>query len=104
MNIPPVQAGLSPDLGPDLDSQQAGHSQAEATETRALHRAVRELNESGAYGAKNELVFVIDRATRRPLLRVVNRETREVIVQLPPEQVLRLADDLKLLAPGLEEI
>ena len=47
------------------------------------------------FGHDDELVFQKDQRTQRMLIRVVNRETREVVSQLPPEYVLRLAEDLK---------
>jgi uncharacterized FlaG/YvyC family protein len=66
---------------------------AEAAQRRQLIRASRSVNESGLLG-RNQLVFLIDRATHRPVIRVEDRETHEVILQLPPEYVLRLAQDL----------
>lgn len=63
----------------------------EAAQRRQLIQASRSVNESGLLG-HNELVFLIDRATHRPIIRVEDRETHEVVLQLPPEYVLRLAD------------
>jgi len=37
----------------------------------------------------------VDRQTRRPIIRVEDRDTHEVVLQLPPEYVLRLADSLR---------
>ena len=61
-----------------------------------LVQAVHSLNASAAAGASNELTFSIDRNSRRPIIRIVNRETGEVIRQIPGEHVLRAAEDLKL--------
>ncbi|HEX4594829.1 MAG TPA: flagellar protein FlaG [Bryobacteraceae bacterium] len=66
---------------------------AEAAQRRQLIRASRSVNESGLLG-RNQLVFLIDRATHRPVIRVEDRETHEVILQLPPEYVLRLAQGI----------
>ena len=63
-------------------------------EDRELIRAVKKVNESGFLGNNSELTFVLDRQTKRPLVRIVDRETKEVLQQIPPEYVLRLADDL----------
>jgi len=64
-------------------------------ENRDLIRAVKALNATELFGQDNELTFVLDRETRRPLVRIVNRETKEVIRQIPPEYILRMAEDMK---------
>jgi len=61
---------------------------------RELIQAVRALNKAESFGKDNELTFVIDPHSRRPLLRIVNRETKEVLTQIPPERALRLAEGL----------
>jgi flagellar protein FlaG len=65
------------------------------TDMSRVHQAVRDLNERRALGQDTEVTFVLDRTTRRPLIRVVNRETKEVLMQLPPEYALRLADSVQ---------
>lgn len=65
-----------------------------AAETREVVQAVKALNSTEMFG-DNELEFQRDPQTQRMLVRVVNRKTREVISQVPPEYVLRLAQDLK---------
>ena len=62
---------------------------------KQLIQAVHEVNKSEMLGDENELTFVLDRTTRKAVVRVVNRQTREVVFQLPPDYVLRMADDLK---------
>ena len=57
-------------------------------------------NEAGAAGPSSELRFAIDDDTGRALLRIVDRVTSEVIVQLPPEDALRAAEVLENLRPG----
>ena len=52
------------------------------------------VNESGVLG-QNQLVFLVDRQTHQPIIRVEDRETHEVLLQLPPEYVLRLAEELR---------
>jgi len=65
---------------------------AESAQRRQLIQASRSVNESGMLG-QNELVLLMDRATHRPIIRIEDRETHEVILQIPPEYVLRLAQD-----------
>ena len=60
-----------------------------------LVRAVEAVNEARLFGENSELTFSLDRETRRPVMKIVDRETQEVIRQIPPEYVLRLAEDLK---------
>jgi flagellar protein FlaG len=68
--------------------QRPVHLQAE---DRELIRAVKRVNEAELLGSDSELTFILDRETRKPLVRIIDRETKEVIRQIPPEYVLRLA-------------
>jgi uncharacterized FlaG/YvyC family protein len=52
------------------------------------------VNASDKLGDKNELTFSLDRRTRRPVVKIVNRVTNEVVQQIPNEEVLRLAESL----------
>jgi len=76
----------------------AAHGAASLTpdqtaQRRQLMQAVKSVNGSGLLGS-NELVFLVDRQTHRPIIRVENKETHEVIFQAPPEYVLNLAEGL----------
>ena len=62
---------------------------------RTLIQAVKAVNTSGALGEDNELTFILDRATRQAVVRIVNRKTGEVVDQIPAEYVLRIAEELK---------
>jgi uncharacterized FlaG/YvyC family protein len=68
-------------------------SVADAAQRRQLLQAAKSVNESGVLG-QNQLVFLLDRQTHRAVIRVVDRTTQQVISQIPPEYVLRLAQDL----------
>ena len=69
-------------------------------ENRELIQAVKAVSQAELFGSGNELMFVMDRDSRRPVIRIVDRTTREVVRQVPPEYVLRLAQDL---SPGARE-
>lgn len=69
--------------------------QQEATERRELVKAIKAINATEFFGQNYELTFVLDRETKRPLMRIIDRQTREVIRQLPPEYTLRLAEEIK---------
>ncbi len=64
-------------------------------EDRRLIQAVRALNAVELFGENRELTFVLDQETRRPIVRIVDRETGEVLRQIPPEYLLHLADELR---------
>jgi len=66
----------------------------QAVQRRQITQAVAAINQSGALG-QDQLVFLVDSATHRPIIRVENRETHDVVLQIPPEYVLRLAEDLR---------
>ena len=65
----------------------------QVSERRELIKAIKALNQTELFGENNELTFILDRNTHRPLMRLVDRRTREVIRQIPPESVLRMAED-----------
>ncbi len=70
-------------------------TQSEAlAQNRDLVKAVQALNGAELFGQNYELTFVMDRDSHRPVLRLVDRDTREVIRQIPPDYVLRMAGDL----------
>jgi len=66
-----------------------------AAENREVVQAVKALNNTQMFGEDNDLVFQKDPQTQRMVIKVVNRKTQDVISQIPPEYVLRLAEDLK---------
>ena len=66
----------------------------ERAEQKQLIHAVESVNEAHLFGAQNELRFTQDRHGRRTVLQLVDKETNEIVRQIPPEFVLRLAEDL----------
>jgi flagellar protein FlaG len=89
MEISSINAVIAAAAGPTF--QKPAELQAE---DRELIRAVKKVNEASYLGKDTELTFVLDRESKRPLIRLVDRETKEVIQQIPPEYVLRLASEL----------
>jgi uncharacterized FlaG/YvyC family protein len=85
------------EIGPlQKDSQNIAIAPVSATpETAARNReliqAVKAVNAAQHFGMDNELTFVMDRHTQRPVIRVVNLRTKEVIQQIPPRYLLELA-------------
>ncbi len=58
---------------------------------RAVSSAVSQLNDAGYAGAGREVAFSVDRATRLPVVKVIDSTTKEVIEQWPPEYLLAMA-------------
>jgi uncharacterized FlaG/YvyC family protein len=70
-------------------------SSAVAEDRHTLIQAVHAVNAAGLYGEEQELSFVLDRNSHWAVVRIVNRKTRTVIQQIPNEQVLRLAEEVR---------
>jgi uncharacterized FlaG/YvyC family protein len=66
-----------------------------AAENREVVQAVKAVNNTEMFGEDNGLVFQRDPQTQRMVIKIVNRKTQDVISQIPPEYVLRLAESLK---------
>ena len=90
MEIAPVSRSL-----PAVSAPAEAIRVDQSTENREVVRAVKALNHAEMFGQENQLQFQRDQQTQRMVVRVVNRKTQEVVSQIPPEYVLRLAEDLK---------
>jgi flagellar protein FlaG len=69
--------------------------QPASPEQRSLIQAVKAVNPAELFGPDSEFTFKLDPASKRVVVRVVSRQTGELLQQLPPEQVLRLAEEIK---------
>jgi flagellar protein FlaG len=67
----------------------------EVEQRREMIQAVRAVNAEELFGQENELSFAFDRHSQRAVVRIVDKKTREVVQQIPNEQVLRLAEELQ---------
>ncbi len=85
-------AGRVPAISLDSPSPE---SRAQVAKQRELIQAVKALNGTQLFGSHSELTFVFDRETHRALVRVVDRKTGEVTMQVPPEYVIRMAEQTK---------
>ena len=63
-------------------------------ENREMIRSIKDIDVPELFGEGRELTFAVDRDTQRPVVRVVNSQTGEVIWQSPPEYMLKLAQSL----------
>ena len=90
MDINPVNRGV------DVTSQVAATVPTDkALPTRDVVQAVKALNATEMFGQENELLYQRDPVTKRMVVRVINRVTKDVVSQIPPEYVLRLAEGVK---------
>jgi len=83
---------------PDPVANVARDSSQIQAENREIIQAVRLVGAHVNVGSDNEMTFFLDRKTRQPVIKIVNRQTGEVVEQIPNERILRLADDIKGLA------
>ena len=90
MEVASLQAGA-----PAAPVAQPSSAPEIAAEQRQIVQAVKALNNTEMFGENSELTFVLDRETRRPLVRIIDKKTNEVIRQIPPEYALRMAEYLK---------
>lgn len=65
----------------------------ERAEQARLIQAVKSVNQSGVFGSSDELTFSSDPESGRPVIRLVNKETKEVVRQIPAEYLLRLSEN-----------
>ncbi len=84
-----------PNAGQPLSGASAPVPPEKMAQQRELIQAVKAVNAAGLFGQNNELTYVLDPQTHRAILRIINRNTQEVIDQIPPEYLLRLAASLK---------
>jgi flagellar protein FlaG len=66
-----------------------------SAEHRDVVQAVKALNATEMFGQENQLTFQMDRQSKRMVVQVVNRQTKEVVSQIPADCVLRLSEDLE---------
>lgn len=66
-----------------------------ASQNREVVQAVKAVNKSEMFGQDEELNYQMDSSTKHLVVQIINRSTKEVISQVPPEYVLRMAQDLK---------
>jgi len=63
-------------------------------ENKELIKTVKSIDASGLFGEGNELTFARDQDTKQPVIRLVDQRTNQVLWQVPPEYLLRMAEVL----------
>lgn len=77
--------------GPAVPAMAATVPVASDAQNRELIQAVKALNGAEMFGQRNELQFQKDPQTKRMVICMVDRQTKEVMSQIPPAYVLELA-------------
>ncbi len=77
------------------DAAAPAQGDAKLQTTPQLAQAVTAINSAKLFGQDSELTFAMDRESRRTVVRLVDKDSRKVIRQIPPEYLLRLSEDLK---------
>ncbi len=87
----------APQKTPDISGQTSERGAAQVTGTE-LSIVVKDLNTLVHQVAATKVSFDVDEETGRSVVRVVNKETGEVIRQVPPEELLTLVARMRQLS------
>jgi uncharacterized FlaG/YvyC family protein len=90
MDISAVNRNLQP-----LEAAAPVSATPQPAQTRDVIQAVKALNATEMFGQDNEVIFQMDRQAKRMVIQIVDRQTKEVVSQIPPEYVVRLSEDMK---------
>jgi flagellar protein FlaG len=82
-----VDAAKGKELSDNGDAEQQSQAQSQVREQsqEQIKKAIEKLNKSMPH---SEAIFGIHEATNRVLIKIVDKETKEVIKELPPEKTL----------------
>ena len=97
MQISSVQAPPGPQRPdrPDSPQPETIEDRTRQDHVREIAHAVRVINEAGDIPGNQELTIALDRNSGQPVIRLVDRQTGEVLKQFPGERVLRMAEEFK---------
>ena len=80
-------------LASHLSASTQGTPKPPGEDQRALLQAVKAVNAAQLFGQENEVTFIIDRAANIAVVRIVNKDTGELVEQIPSEQMLKMAEE-----------
>ncbi|MFN8008435.1 MAG: flagellar protein FlaG [Terriglobia bacterium] len=98
-SVPAEQTQNSPNAGA-VSPQPKVSSDSPKRENQDLNRRIQQTIES-LIGDKSELSVGFDEQTKKIIVKVINSETKEVIRQIPPEEMLKLAAALRKMKGGI---
>lgn len=97
VGVSAVAADSAVSQGEDRSAQSSQpeiQDSSSSTPTTSLDKVVEEINNSLAL-IGTALSFSVDKDSGEGVIKVLNEETKEVIRQIPPENVLRIAAHIK---------
>ena len=94
-SIQPLPARSATDLTDNRPPAETIQDRTRVDHIRQLAKAVKVVNESGQIAANRELSIALDRESGQPVMRLIDRQTREIVQQIPEERVLRMAEEFK---------
>ena len=86
-------ASLRPEIAADGERLPRTAEQEQASEAAKVEQAVSQVNEF-VQNLNRDLQFTVDDDSGRTVIKVLDNETKEVIRQIPPEELLRIANYL----------
>lgn len=87
------------------ESQAASTPTPEArARTQALVSAVQVLNQSGIAGADREVTYSKSSATKQLVIQVVDKQSKQVILQWPSDYAIEMAQDYLKEHPASEDL
>jgi uncharacterized FlaG/YvyC family protein len=95
-------AALRPSSLPELQTRTV--TPEARAQTQAIVSAVQTINRAGIAGANREVTYATDSATRQLVISVVDRQSKEVIVQWPSAYALEMAQDYQKEHPDNESL
>jgi uncharacterized FlaG/YvyC family protein len=84
-------AALRPSFVPETQTRTV--TPEARAQTLAIVSAVQTINKAGIAGTNREVTYSTDSATRQLVISVVDRQSKEVIVQWPSAYALEMAQD-----------
>jgi uncharacterized FlaG/YvyC family protein len=89
---------------PEAQSGSASTTPVDRARTQALVAAVQVLNQSGIAGAGREVTYSTDSATKQLVIQVVDKASKEVLVQWPSDYALQMALEFQKEHPDNESL
>jgi uncharacterized FlaG/YvyC family protein len=80
---------------PDPQNNAPTANASARAQTHALVSAVRVINQAGAVGPDREVTYSTDSATKALVISVVDKQSKQVIVQWPSEYALQMAQQFQ---------
>jgi uncharacterized FlaG/YvyC family protein len=92
MEVGPIKAMSSVSAVSSLQQDRPRPSpEADPQVRREVARAVRELSVAQAFGPETEMTIAIDRDTGKAIVKIMSLDTKELLMQIPGDEALRLA-------------